>query len=90
MYNIKVKITDVKALKSILPQNLEKAIKNRGYKKISEFGEFSDVWQSPNRKELIVPRASNIKDYHNIVSQIISILAEQENKSELWIWGEMM
>lgn len=89
---MKARILDEEALSAVSPTALRAYVDFEGWKRIENFGQFSQVYGRPeNTKiELLIPFTTEIADYAFAVGQVIKFLARYEERDELSVYSDLV
>ncbi len=83
---MKVQILDAGTLAKVSPAALIAYVRSEGWTKLEEYGEHADVYVRDESPELVLPRTNQIVDYVSVVSRLISILCEVNDRDELTLY----
>lgn len=83
-------ISNSEPLAAISPAALSAYARSEGWQKTEEYGEHSDVYAADNRPEVIVPRTTQLGDYPEVVSRLISIFAEVAGADDLALYRDLV
>ena len=87
---VQVAIQDSRALEAVSPGALAAYARAAGWRKVDEFGEYSDVYAADDQPELIVPRTHRLGDYSYVVSQLLQIFATAADTDELSLYRDLV
>ncbi len=87
---MKATIDDPAALRAITPAALIAYALGEGWERKGQYGDHSDIYQSKDRPELILPGTDALADYASIVSDVICVLAKEECRDELQLYRDLV
>lgn len=82
-------IRDADALSGISPAALAAWAKSKGWRKNGRYRESSDIYQAPDKPELLIPTVRELGDYPQVVGRLISVFAEVADTDPLTIYREL-
>lgn len=85
---MRVRISDKQALLSISPAQLMAYLRNKGARQVDEFPGKAAVW-SYGDEELLVPLATRFADYAARMADILAVLEQKEERSQLQILHDL-
>lgn len=87
---MQVAIQDRRALEAVSPGALAAYARAAGWRKVDEYGEYSDVYAADDLPELVVPRTHRLGDYGYVVSQLLQIFATAADTDELSLYRDLV
>lgn len=87
---MKVDIKDHEALNAVTPSALAAYARFMGWSKTDTYGDFSDVYATEDRPEIILPRTTIIADYARVVERLINIFARVGEVDQLSLYRDLM
>lgn len=85
---MRVRISDKQALLSISPTQLMAYLRSKGARQVDEFSGKAAVW-SYGDEELLVPLATRFADYAARIADILAVLEQKEERSQLQILHDL-
>ena len=85
---MRVRISDKQALLSISPAQLMAYLRSKGARQVDEFSGKATVW-SYGDEELLVPLATRFADYAARMADILAVLEQMEERSQLQILHDL-
>lgn len=86
---MKAQILDVEALRAISPAALAAYARGQGWRKTEVYGEHADVYVGDGRSEIILPRTDRLADYAAVVSRLIGVFSEVNERDELRTYRDL-
>lgn len=87
---MKAHILDSEALLAIPPQSLIAYAQTEGWESGEKYGAHSTVFHNPKTNgEIIIPATTQLGDYGNVVSELITLFAKYEDRSELQVYRDL-
>ncbi len=83
------RILETEALRSVPPLALRAYALGEGWKKLESYGRHSDVYVLDGATEAIIPGTTALADYASVVSQLITLFARTEGRSELQVFRDL-
>ena len=86
---MRVSIQDTDALAAISPTALSAYARSTGWQKVGSYGEHSDIYDSEDLPEIILPRTQRLGDYARVVAQLIEIFARTAEVDEISLYRDL-
>ena len=86
---MRVSIQDTDALAAISPTALSAYARSTGWQKVGSYGEHSDIYNSEDLPEIILPRTQRLGDYTRVVAQLIEIFARAAEVDEISLYRDL-
>lgn len=86
---MKAQILDVEALQAISPAALSAYARGEGWKKTEPYGAHADIYAGDGRPEIILPRTDRLADYAAVVSRLIGVFSNVNERDELATYRDL-
>ena len=80
---------DSGSLALVSPMAIASYARSEGWVKWGRYGDFSDVYVSDGKPELVVPRTDSIDDYTMVVRQLVSVLGTALERDEVSVYRDL-
>jgi hypothetical protein len=87
---MKARIEDIVALRAVSPAGLAAYVRAEGWEKTDRYGDNSDVYVKRGGPELILPDTDALADYAVVVSTILRLVANFEERDELQVYRDLV
>lgn len=86
---MKAQILDVEALQAISPAALSAYARGEGWRKSEPYGSHADVYLGDGKPEIILPRTDRLADYAAVVSRLIGVFSQVNERDELATYRDL-
>jgi hypothetical protein len=87
---MKAQILDAEALKAISPAALAAYARGEGWRKAEAYGSHADIYVGDKRPEIILPRTDRLADYVAVVSRLIGVFSDVNERDELATYRDLV
>ena len=87
---MKAQILDAKALRAISPAALAAYARGEGWRKVEAYGMHADVYVGDGKPEIILPRTDRLADYASVVSRLIGVFSDVNERDELPTYRDLV
>lgn len=77
------------SLREITPTALSHYARSKGWIKVGVYGEYSDIYATDGKPEIVVPRSDIIGDYELVVSDLIEIFSKVLNRNDTSVYRDL-
>ena len=87
---MKAQILDAEALRAISPGALAAYARGEGWRKVEAYGLHADVYVGDGKPEIILPRTDRLADYAAVVSRLIGVFSDVNERDELPTYRDLV